>query len=171
MHHKHASHDIARRSPELVWCYSVVVEFPFKKAVILTGWLGSRLSEKNHSEPKPMVEIGGIPILRHTMKLYSFYGINEFFICCSHKGYAIQEDLSNYFLHRNDVIIDLRTSSVDNSSLSLISIGITGLLEGVAKPLCNLLGELLESRFTICLHQAYLHEGIAALHSTRTMHN
>ena len=69
------------------------------KAVILAGGLGTRLSEETHSRPKPMVEIGGKPILWHIMKSYSAYGINEFIICCGYKGYMIKEYFHNYFLH------------------------------------------------------------------------
>lgn len=73
------------------------------KAVILAGGLGTRLSEETISKPKPMVEIGGKPILWHILKLYSFHGINEFIICCGYKGYVIKEYFSNYFLHTSDV--------------------------------------------------------------------
>ena len=68
------------------------------KAVILAGGLGTRLSEETHLKPKPMVEIGGNPILWHILKIYSHYGINEFIICCGYKGYVIKEYFANYFL-------------------------------------------------------------------------
>ena len=73
------------------------------KAVILAGGLGTRLSEETVSKPKPMVEIGGKPILWHIMKTYSLYGINDFIICCGYKGYVIKEYFKNYFLHQSDV--------------------------------------------------------------------
>jgi glucose-1-phosphate cytidylyltransferase len=73
------------------------------KAVILAGGLGTRLSEETHLKPKPMVEVGGKPILWHILKIYSHYGINEFIICCGYKGYLIKEYFANYFLHTSDV--------------------------------------------------------------------
>jgi glucose-1-phosphate cytidylyltransferase len=73
------------------------------KAVILAGGLGTRLSEETHLKPKPMVEVGGKPILWHIMKTYSHYGVNEFIICCGYKGYVIKEYFANYFLHTSDV--------------------------------------------------------------------
>ena len=73
------------------------------KAVILAGGLGTRLAEETHLRPKPMVEIGGKPILWHILKTYSHYGINEFIICCGYKGYMIKEYFANYFLHTSDV--------------------------------------------------------------------
>ena len=78
------------------------------KAVILAGGLGTRLSEETHLRPKPMVEVGGKPILWHILKIYSHYGVNEFIICCGYKGYMIKEYFSNYFLHTSDVTFDLR---------------------------------------------------------------
>jgi len=77
------------------------------KVVILAGGLGTRLSEETVSKPKPMVEIGGKPILWHIMKLYSHYGVNEFIICCGYKGYVIKEYFANYFLHQSDVTFDM----------------------------------------------------------------
>lgn len=73
------------------------------KAVILAGGLGTRISEETLLKPKPMVEIGGKPILWHILKIYSYYGINEFVICCGYKGYVIKEYFANYFLHMSDV--------------------------------------------------------------------
>ena len=73
------------------------------KAVILAGGLGTRLSEETSVKPKPMVEIGGKPILWHIMKMYSTHGINDFVICCGYKGYVIKEYFANYFLHLSDV--------------------------------------------------------------------
>src|SRR5271170_3468628 len=82
------------------------------KAVILAGGLGTRLSEETHLRPKPMVEIGGRPILWHIMKIYSSHGINDFVICCGYKGYLIKEYFANYALHMSDVTIDLRTKDI-----------------------------------------------------------
>jgi glucose-1-phosphate cytidylyltransferase len=79
----------------------------FKKVVILAGGLGTRLSEETEQRPKPMVEIGGRPILWHIMKIYSHYGVNEFVICLGYKGYMIKEYFSNYSLHLSDVTLDL----------------------------------------------------------------
>ena len=81
------------------------------KAVILAGGYGTRLSEETYLRPKPMVEIGGMPILWHIMKLYSAHGINEFIICCGYKGYVIKEYFSNYALHMADVTFDLKANS------------------------------------------------------------
>ena len=77
------------------------------KAVILAGGLGTRLSEETHLRPKPMVEIGGKPIIWHIMKFYSAYGINDFIVCCGYKGYLIKEYFANYFLHTSDIKISL----------------------------------------------------------------
>jgi glucose-1-phosphate cytidylyltransferase len=77
------------------------------KAVILAGGLGTRISEETHLKPKPMIEIGGKPILWHIMKIYSHYGINEFIICCGYKGYLIKDYFANYFLHMSDVTFDM----------------------------------------------------------------
>lgn len=82
------------------------------KAVILAGGLGTRLSEATHLIPKPMVEIGGKPILWHIMKTYSHYGIKEFIVCCGYKGYVIKEWFANYFLHTSDVTFDLKNNSM-----------------------------------------------------------
>jgi glucose-1-phosphate cytidylyltransferase len=77
------------------------------KLVILAGGLGTRISEETHIKPKPMIEIGGKPILWHIMKMYSAHGVNDFVICCGYKGYAIKEYFSNYFLHMSDVTFDM----------------------------------------------------------------
>ena len=82
------------------------------KVVILAGGLGTRLSEETDIRPKPMVEIGGKPILWHIMKIYSHYGFNEFVICCGYKGYVIKEYFANYFLHQTDVTFDLSTNQM-----------------------------------------------------------
>jgi glucose-1-phosphate cytidylyltransferase len=83
------------------------------KAVILAGGLGTRISEETHLKPKPMVEIGGRPILWHILKIYSEHGINEFVICCGYKGYVIKEYFANYFLHMSDVTFHMRTNSME----------------------------------------------------------
>ena len=82
------------------------------KAVILAGGLGTRLSEETLVKPKPMVEIGGKPILWHIMKIYSAHGINDFVICCGYKGYIIKEYFSNYFLHMSDVTFDMESNQM-----------------------------------------------------------
>jgi glucose-1-phosphate cytidylyltransferase len=83
------------------------------KVVILAGGLGTRISEETVLKPKPMVEIGGKPILWHIMKIYSHYGFNDFVICLGFKGYVIKEYFSNYFLHMSDVTFDMRTNSME----------------------------------------------------------
>jgi glucose-1-phosphate cytidylyltransferase len=85
------------------------------KAVILAGGMGTRISEESSSRPKPMIEIGGKPILWHIMKHYSTYGVNDFIICCGYKGYMIKEYFANYFLHMSDVTFDI----VNNSSVKI----------------------------------------------------
>jgi len=83
------------------------------KAVILAGGLGTRLSEETESRPKPMVEIGGKPILWHIMKIYSAHGINDFVICCGYKGYVIKEYFANYFLHMSDVTFNMCDNNME----------------------------------------------------------
>lgn len=83
------------------------------KAVILAGGFGTRLAEETSVRPKPMVEIGGFPVLWHIMKLYGAHGINEFIICLGYKGYVIKEYFANYFLHVSDVTFDLAANSMD----------------------------------------------------------
>ena len=83
------------------------------KAVILAGGLGTRISEESHLKPKPMIEIGGKPILWHIMKLYSAHGVNDFIICCGYKGYVIKEYFANYFLHMSDVTFDMANNSME----------------------------------------------------------
>ncbi|MEX3983372.1 glucose-1-phosphate cytidylyltransferase [Paraburkholderia sp. EG287A] len=82
------------------------------KAIILAGGLGTRISEDTANRPKPMIEIGGKPILWHIMKIYSAYGVNDFVICCGYKGYVIKEYFANYFLHTSDVTFDMRTNEM-----------------------------------------------------------
>ncbi|WP_130861654.1 glucose-1-phosphate cytidylyltransferase [Bacilliculturomica massiliensis] len=83
------------------------------KVVILAGGLGTRISEESHLRPKPMIEIGGMPILWHIMKIYSHYGFNEFVVCCGYKGYMIKEYFADYYLHRSDITFDF----ADNNNM------------------------------------------------------
>ena len=83
------------------------------KAVILAGGLGTRISEETHLKPKPMIEIGGRPILWHIMKTYSAHGVNEFVVCCGYKGYLIKEYFANYFLHMSDITFDMAKNSME----------------------------------------------------------
>ena len=80
------------------------------KAVILAGGLGTRISEETDIKPKPMIEIGNKPLLWHIMKIYSFYGVNDFIICCGYKGYIIKEYFANYFLHQSDITFDIKNN-------------------------------------------------------------
>jgi len=107
------------------------------KAVILAGGLGTRLSEETASRPKPMVEVGGRPILWHIMKLYSQHGINDFVICCGYKGYSIKEYFMNYFTHQSDITINLRDNSTkihkkraEAWSITLVDTGATTMTGG-----------------------------------------
>ena len=83
------------------------------KAVILAGGMGTRISEESHLKPKPMIEIGGKPILWHIMKTYSAHGINEFVICLGYRGYMIKEYFTNYFLHTSDVTFDMSDNTME----------------------------------------------------------
>ncbi len=83
------------------------------KAVILAGGLGTRISEETYLKPKPMIEVGGKPILWHIMKIFSHYGVNDFVICCGYKGYVIKEYFANYFLHMSDVTFDIANNSME----------------------------------------------------------
>jgi glucose-1-phosphate cytidylyltransferase len=83
------------------------------KAVILAGGIGTRISEETHLKPKPMIEIGGRPILWHIMKIYSAAGVNDFVICCGYKGYVIKEYFANYFLHMSDVTFDMSNNQME----------------------------------------------------------
>jgi len=83
------------------------------KAVILAGGLGTRISEETHLRPKPMVEVGGKPILWHILKLYSHYGVNDFIVCCGYKGYVIKEYFANYFLHTSDVTFHMDSNRME----------------------------------------------------------
>jgi glucose-1-phosphate cytidylyltransferase len=117
------------------------------KTVILAGGLGSRLSEETNLKPKPMVEIGGMPILWHIMKIYSYYGYNDFVICLGYKGYVIKEYFANYFLHQSDVTFDLKnnTTTVHNNhaepwTISLIDTGIDTMTGGRIKRIQSYIG-------------------------------
>ena len=83
------------------------------KAVILAGGLGTRISEETHLKPKPMIEVGGRPILWHILKTYSSHGVNDFVICCGYKGYIIKEYFANYFLHMSDVTFDMQLNQME----------------------------------------------------------
>ena len=100
-------------------------------AVILAGGLGTRISEETHLKPKPMVEIGGKPIIWHIMKTYSYYGINDFIICCGYKGYILKEYFFNYQMHNSDLHIDMKnkdvsfiSSSIEPWSIKLVDTGL-----------------------------------------------
>ncbi|MFN0314715.1 MAG: glucose-1-phosphate cytidylyltransferase [Burkholderiales bacterium] len=80
------------------------------KVVILAGGFGTRISEESHLKPKPMIDIGGRPVLWHVMKIFSAHGLNDFIICCGYKGYLIKEYFANYFLHMSDVTFDMRNN-------------------------------------------------------------
>jgi glucose-1-phosphate cytidylyltransferase len=83
------------------------------KAVILAGGLGTRISEESYLKPKPMIEIGGKPILWHIMKIYSQHGVNDFIVCCGYKGYVIKEYFANYFVHQSDITFDLSNNEME----------------------------------------------------------
>lgn len=99
--------------------------------VILAGGKGTRLSEETVSKPKPLVEIGGMPIIWHIMKIYSFYGVNEFIICCGYKGYLLKEFFANYYLHTSDSFIDVKKNKIkslnnksENWKITLVDTGL-----------------------------------------------
>jgi len=83
------------------------------KAIILAGGLGTRISEESHLKPKPMIEIGGKPILWHIMKIYSYYGIHDFVVCLGYKGYVVKEYFANYFLHMSDITFDMENNRME----------------------------------------------------------
>ncbi|MCS6757697.1 MAG: glucose-1-phosphate cytidylyltransferase [Candidatus Devosia euplotis] len=118
------------------------------KAVILAGGLGTRISEETEHKPKPMIEIGGRPILWHIMKMYSAHGINDFIICCGYRGYVIKEYFANYFLHSSDVTFDMQKNQMSvhqNSAepwqVTLIDTGGDTLTGGRLKRVRSYLGE------------------------------
>lgn len=115
-----------------------------RKAVILAGGLGTRLSEETGVRPKPLVEIGGKPIIWHIMKLYSYYGINEFIICCGYKGYLLKEYFVNYYLHECDLTVCLKDNSIElheNNSepwkVTLVDTGTNSMTGGRLKAIKN----------------------------------
>jgi glucose-1-phosphate cytidylyltransferase len=95
------------------WLINYFYKLQKMKAVILAGGLGTRISEETNLKPKPMIEVGGKPILWHIMKIYSSHGINDFIICCGYKGYIIKEYFANYFLHMSDVTIDMAKNKME----------------------------------------------------------
>src|ERR1700728_5349626 len=95
------------------------------KVVILAGGFGSRISEESHLKPKPMIEIGGKPILWHIMKIYSHFGFNEFVICLGYKGFQIKEYFMQYFLHNSDITIELGNNKLDVHYTSAESFRVT----------------------------------------------
>jgi glucose-1-phosphate cytidylyltransferase len=110
------------------------------KVVILAGGLGTRLSEETTLKPKPMVEVGGMPILWHIMKIYSYYGYNDFVICLGYKGYLIKEFFNNYFLHRSDITVDLKNNKVifnesdaEPWTITLVDTGVNSMTGGRVK--------------------------------------
>jgi len=118
------------------------------KAVILAGGFGTRLSEETQLKPKPMVEIGGKPIIWHIMKIYSAHGVNDFVICCGYKGYIIKEFFHNYFLHSSDVTISLGENSIQVHSqnvepwnVTLIDTGPESMTGGRLKRVAKYIGE------------------------------
>jgi glucose-1-phosphate cytidylyltransferase len=123
-------------------------ENPISKVVILAGGMGTRISEESQLKPKPMVEIGGKPIIWHIMKIYSAHGINEFIICLGYKGYVIKEYFANYFLHMSDVTIDIghnRTdvhrASVEPWRVTLVDTGEETMTGGRLKRVAPYLGD------------------------------
>ena len=110
------------------------------KAVILAGGLGTRISEETQNRPKPLIEIGGMPILWHIMKTYSSHGISDFVICCGYKGYMIKEYFANYFLHMSDVTFDMKNNemnvhrkSAESWNITLVDTGINTMTGGRLK--------------------------------------
>lgn len=118
------------------------------KAVILAGGLGTRLSEETYHKPKPMVEIGGMPILWHVMKIYSAHGINDFIICAGYKGYLIKEFFANYFVHTSDVTFDLAANDMkihqtraENWKVTVVDTGLNSMTGGRLKRISKYLDE------------------------------
>lgn len=111
------------------------------KTVILAGGLGTRISEESDLKPKPMVEIGGMPMLWHIMKTYSYYGFNEFIICCGYKGYMIKEYFANYYMHHSDITLDftknnevfVHNNAVEPWKITLVDTGLDTMTGGRIK--------------------------------------
>ena len=117
------------------------------KCVILAGGFGTRITEETNLKPKPMIEIGGMPILWHIMKIYSTYGINDFIICCGYKGYVIKEFFANYFLHMSDVTFDMKQNKMEVHrkfaeawKVTLVDTGLDTMTGGRLKRVKNFLG-------------------------------
>lgn len=118
------------------------------KVVILAGGLGTRISEESHLRPKPMIEIGGMPILWHIMKSYSYHGYNEFIICCGYKGYMIKEYFADYYLHRSDVTFDfsadnrltIHSNVAEPWKVTLVDTGLNTMTGGRIKRVQNYIG-------------------------------
>jgi glucose-1-phosphate cytidylyltransferase len=118
------------------------------KVVILAGGIGTRISEESHLRPKPMIEIGGMPILWHIMKIYSAHGLCDFIVCCGHRGYVIKEYFANYFLHTSDVVFDMannRMEVLQNSAepwrVTLVDTGEKTMTGGRLKRVKHLIGD------------------------------
>jgi len=118
------------------------------KVVILAGGFGTRISEESDLKPKPMIEIGGKPILWHIMKIYSHYGFNDFIICCGYKGYVIKDYFHHYYLHQTDITIDLRKNEIeyhDSSSepwrVTLVDTGLNTMTGGRIKRIQRFVGD------------------------------
>ena len=118
------------------------------KAVLLAGGLGTRFSEETDVKPKPMIEIGGMPIIWHIMKIYSYYGINDFVVCLGYKGYVIKEYFRNYFLHVSNVTFDMKTNSMEVHDaaaepwrVTLVDTGEKTMIGGRIKRILPYLGE------------------------------
>lgn len=139
------------------------------KVVILAGGLGTRLSEETDVKPKPMVEIGGKPILWHIMKIYSHFGFDEFIICCGYKGYIIKEYFANYLLHCSDVTVNLKDSSITTHSSSAESWSITlidsGIQSGTAGRLLSV-KSFLQADETFCFTYG---DGLSNVDITQTL--
>ncbi|CAO3460162.1 Glucose-1-phosphate cytidylyltransferase (EC 2.7.7.33) [Azospirillum argentinense] len=119
-----------------------------RKAVILAGGMGTRLAEETEIKPKPLVEIGGRPILWHIMKIYSEYGINDFIVCLGYKGYLIKEYFSNYYLHMADVTFDLASNSMEvhhgraeNWRITLVDTGLETMTGGRVRRVRDFIGD------------------------------
>lgn len=119
------------------------------KTVILAGGLGTRISEESHLRPKPMIEIGGMPILWHIMKIYSYYGFNEFIICLGYKGYMIKEFFADYYLHTSDVTFDftaenkmtIHSNVSEPWKVTLVDTGLNTMTGGRIKRIKNYIGD------------------------------
>lgn len=137
------------------------------KAVILAGGMGTRISEETSVKPKPMVEVGGKPILWHLMKIYTYYGITDFIICLGYKGYVIKEYFANYFLHMSDVTIDIQNNNLtihqinaEPWKVTLVDTGENTMTGGRIKRVANYLDE------SFCLTYG---DGLADLDITKTI--